>query len=271
MASLRQAIEVERDASWARREAWWRQGCAAAVGLLLAAGALLVLRRAAGALTTGLPPLALLATVGCVALVVLGGRVVWRGGTLSRARREQWESLYDWGGTAAIVLFAVGCSWGQWQDWLLWLSLLAVDRWQVGAWGERDAKTATSGRFMEKTATAGRGFMECELQRLVRVREADGEEAVRGTLRAEFAAGQRSATLHVGFCPPLERTPFVEAEPGDGPPAEVKVSQAFSHGARLEVRLAAPAEEACCVLVEVSARPQAAETQAAMDEGMGRG
>jgi hypothetical protein len=95
------------------------------------------------------------------------------------------------------------------------------------------------------------------LQRLVRVREADGGEAIHGWLLAEFVAGQRNATLHVGFCPPLERLPVVEAETGDGPDAEVKVAQAFAHGARLEVRLAAVAEQDCSVVVEMIAKPQA--------------
>ena len=96
------------------------------------------------------------------------------------------------------------------------------------------------------------------LQQVVRMREADGGEAIRGSLLAEFVAGQRNATLHVGFCPPLERLPVVEAETGDGPDAEVKVAQAFAHGARLEVRLAAVAEEDCSVIVEMIAKPQAA-------------
>jgi hypothetical protein len=96
-----------------------------------------------------------------------------------------------------------------------------------------------------------------EIQRLVRVRDADGGEAIHGTLRADFVAGQRQATLHVGFCPPLQRAPVVEVEVGDGPDAEVKVSQAFAHGARLEVRLAAVAEEDCCVIVELSAKAAA--------------
>ncbi len=100
-------------------------------------------------------------------------------------------------------------------------------------------------------------FTSRVLQQLVRVREADGGEAIRGTLLAEFVAGQRNSTLHVGFCPPLEGLPTVEAETGDGPDAEVKVSQAFAHGARLEVRLSEPAMGECSVVVEVVAMPQA--------------
>jgi hypothetical protein len=56
----------------------------------------------------------------------------------------------------------------------------------------------------------------------------------------------------------------VEVETGDGPDAEVKVAQAFAHGARLEVRLASVAEEDCWVIVELSAK-------AASADGIGRG
>jgi hypothetical protein len=94
------------------------------------------------------------------------------------------------------------------------------------------------------------------MQRIVRERGVDGSEVIRGALRAEFAAGQRNATLHVGFCPPLAALPRIELETGEGPDAEVKVAQAFTHGARLEVRLSEPAEDACSVLVELTAKPR---------------
>jgi hypothetical protein len=93
------------------------------------------------------------------------------------------------------------------------------------------------------------------LQRVVRVREEDGTEAVHATLLAEFATGQRQATLHVAFCPPLERVPVIEMEVVDGPEAELKVGVAYCHGARVEVRLGEPAEEGCAVVVEMVARP----------------
>ena len=37
-------------------------------------------------------------------------------------------------------------------------------------------------------------------------------KSIRGTLLAEFAPGERSATLYVAFCPPFERLPHVEVE-----------------------------------------------------------
>jgi hypothetical protein len=35
------------------------------------------------------------------------------------------------------------------------------------------------------------------------------------------------------------------------------VAQAFCHGARVEVRLERPAKEACAVVIELTAKPQA--------------
>ncbi len=102
------------------------------------------------------------------------------------------------------------------------------------------------------------------LQRLARVRDAEGVESIRGELRAEFAVGQRHAVLHVGFCPPMARLPVVEArvktiEGSVKLPAEVRVVQAFCHGARLEVKLAEAAKGAAAALIDVGAKPQAAE------------
>ena len=101
------------------------------------------------------------------------------------------------------------------------------------------------------------------MQRVVRVREEDGSEAVQATLVAEFVAGQRQATLHVAFCPPLDRVPVIEMAVVDGVEAELKAGVAYCHGARIEVRLSEPAEEDCAVVVEMVARP--------MDEEIARG
>ena len=261
-------------------EAVMRWSVAGSVGALIAIGLLLLTRRVVGAVTADLPPMHLFTTAIVACVVVFGGRVVWRRLALSRpsavsstlrlraegssgpnGERQDVgiERVIGWAGSAGIVLLSLGCSLGRAGDWLLWLPLVGVDQWQLRWFLDRSVKTATTGRGFMATADAvdDVAIAGDELQRLVRVRDANGVEAIHGTLRAEFVAGQRQVTLHVGFCPPLERAPTVEVEAGDGPDAEVKVSQAFAHGARLEVRLAAVAEEDCCVAVDVSARPQA--------------
>jgi hypothetical protein len=91
---------------------------------------------------------------------------------------------------------------------------------------------------------------ELVLQQLARVRTAEGNEAVRGRLVAEFAAGQRDTTLYVAFCPPFERLPDVDTHVTDDTTASVKVAQRLHNGAQLDVRLTEPAENSLTVTVE---------------------
>jgi len=96
----------------------------------------------------------------------------------------------------------------------------------------------------------GDATTEQVLQRLTRVRTVDGHEAISGTLLAEFAPGERNATLHVAFCPPFETLPNLEAQIADDSEASVKVTQVLHNGAQLEVRLPEPADETIAVEVE---------------------
>jgi hypothetical protein len=91
------------------------------------------------------------------------------------------------------------------------------------------------------------------LQQLQRVRSDSGNEAVRGTLVAEFLAGQREATLYAGFCPAFQRLPHIEAHTADESIAIVKVTQRLHNGAQFDVHLAEPAEEPFALQVEFSA------------------
>jgi xanthosine utilization system XapX-like protein len=71
-----------------------------------------------------------------------------------------------------------------------------------------------------------------------------GTETVQGWERLVFQPGQRQAVAHVSFCPPLNWRPNVEVtlEP-PAPNAKCKVTHAWPHGARIEVRLAGPPRE----------------------------
>jgi hypothetical protein len=88
------------------------------------------------------------------------------------------------------------------------------------------------------------------LQQLTRFRTADGKDAIRGTLSAEFMVGERQTTVYVGFCPPFELLPQVEANANGDFEAEVKLAQVLHNGAQLDVRLSEPAEEAVAVSIE---------------------
>jgi hypothetical protein len=91
------------------------------------------------------------------------------------------------------------------------------------------------------------------LQRITRYRAADGTQAIHGTLLAEFTAGERTATLHVAFCPPFERLPTVEVETVDDSAADVKVAQLLHNGVQIDVRLPEPADENTSVTIELLA------------------
>jgi hypothetical protein len=96
-------------------------------------------------------------------------------------------------------------------------------------------------------------------QQLTRSRAADGTEEISGLLRLAFAAGQRTGSIHVAFCPPLDAAPELEVEQIDGPEARIKQAQLLPYGARLDLKLAAATEEPASVLLQFSARTTIAE------------
>jgi len=88
------------------------------------------------------------------------------------------------------------------------------------------------------------------VQQVTRVRE-EGRESIHALVQAEIAAGDRMAVVHLAFCPPLEATPELTAHAVEAEDAEVKLTQAETFGARIEVRLGAAVKEPCGVIVEV--------------------
>lgn len=254
-----------RDMSLTRADAM-RAGVILGAVVLGAIGLLLLARRASGSISTELDVASLTATLALAAVVVFGGRFVWD--RLRQGVATRFDGVFAWFGTAALLLLCLGAAWPSSQSWawLLWLPLVGAD-WYSRTWFLRQ-REAYPGFEVERSGNPPLSppFEEAELetedddgasvlQVVRRVRNADGVESVRGTLQAEFIAGQRHATLYVGFCPQLARLPDLEAEVVDGPDASLKVVQAFAHGARLDVRLSEPAEEPCSVVVEFVAIP----------------
>jgi len=92
---------------------------------------------------------------------------------------------------------------------------------------------------------------------LVRRREPDGRETLSGSNRARFAVGQRTAPVHIPFCPPFFEPPLCEAEQVDGPPATIRVAQVLPYGVRFDVKLEGIAECATSVWIEFSVIEQA--------------
>ncbi len=91
-------------------------------------------------------------------------------------------------------------------------------------------------------------------QQTSRAYEDEGNDVLRGRLRAMLATGQRTAHVHLAFCPQFVRLPQVEFRQLDGPAARVKLGQLLPYGVRLDVKLDAPPDAPCTVLLELTAR-----------------
>jgi hypothetical protein len=91
-------------------------------------------------------------------------------------------------------------------------------------------------------------------QQLTRSTAADGTEEIAGWLRVAFAAGQRTASVHLAFCPPFARMPELSVEQIDGPTARIKTAQVLPYGARLDLKLQAAGEMPEDVMLQFSAR-----------------
>jgi hypothetical protein len=87
------------------------------------------------------------------------------------------------------------------------------------------------------------------LQQITLRATAEGGQELSGWLRVALAAGQRTGSLHVAFCPAFDQTPTVGAEPVAGPDCRIKAAQILPYGVRLEVKLYEAANEGESVLL----------------------
>jgi hypothetical protein len=197
----------------------------------------LFVRRATGALTAPLPTPQLTATATVMCLWAL----VVREFTAKR-------TTYFWVSLCTMMLVAIACSFpvARVVDWLVWLPAIGFVAMLPLA---TRLKPRVSGRRPLSPFDADAN-LEHVLQQLTRFRTADGKDAIRGTLAAEFMVGERQTTLYVGFCPPFELLPQVEANANGDIEAEIKLAQVLHNGAQLDVRLSEPAEEALTVSIE---------------------
>lgn len=263
-----------------RRDRVVMTGLLTGLAALVLVGALVTARRLLGHALAPLPISLLASTaVGAFALVELGRRV-WRQlwPTAHTPRQRRMDQAFGWTGSAAFLLLAVGCIYPGYgtAEWVIWLPLAITEQFRRQSFFDRGGDSPKESQlvFAESdptvVASIDRGEIDAApsddalagdvLQQLFRVRGPDGVETVYGSVAADFVPGQRHAVLHVGFCPPLERTPDIEVEPCAGPDAGVKVLQTFTHGVRLEVRLAEPARQPCRVTVDLAATPSEAPT-----------
>ena len=197
----------------------------------------LFVRRAMGALTA---PIGISQLIGTATVLCLWALIV-REFTAKRA-------IYFWMSLGTILLVAVACSFPVTRavDWLVWLPA-------IGCVAMLPLATRMMPQFSGRhrsSAIETDANPEQVLQQLTRFRTAAGKDAIRGTLAAEFEAGERQTTVYVGFCPPFELLPQAEVNATDDFDADVKLIQVLHNGAQLDVRLTEPAEEETTVSIE---------------------
>ncbi len=286
------AINLGRTASWDRPAALlarWTAG--AMVGLLATTAMLILWRRLASALHTPLDPLSLSA-VGMTAIFVAGGaRCLWHVTSPIDWVVAALPSISLLGGGAALSLpgtshAGLAVFWGlvAAEEFWVWRNLVrrSTHRKRPSA---QPVAQAEPEPFVEPTSRAEPTLSppvagmpvagmpvagmpvagmpvesfsqlptEDMLQHLTRSRTAEGVEQLSGWLRMPFIAGQRTANIHVAFCPPFAKTPGLEVEQCDGPAVRIKTAQVLPHGARLDLKLAQASETPVAVVLEFAAR-----------------
>jgi hypothetical protein len=247
-------------------------GLLASIVLAFGLALFLLVRRATGALIAPLPPAPLLLTAAAILVWVWYARTAWQRcvGREIVFSRSLDQLMAAWLPPATLVLVVVACSYpgGRAVDWVVWLPVLAasaagppvLERWQrtqtepvIPAPAKAAQRSPSSPAALPLELREPIEESGTLLQRLTRSRAADGRETVSGTVIAEFGPGERSAIVHVAFCPPFEMLPQVEAEITEGPDASVQVTQVLHHGVRLDVRLMEPTVEAADVWLEIVA------------------
>ena len=68
--------------------------------------------------------------------------------------------------------------------------------------------------------------------------------------------GTRTATAHVAFCPPFAERPQFDVRRTAGPACRVKLGQLLPQGARIEIKLHAPAAASDRLSLEFTAHGQ---------------
>jgi hypothetical protein len=232
--------------------------------MIFAAAAIVVAQRAtAGALRSPLAPSALL----LAAAAILAAAVAIRLGWLlplgpCRAGRSDLAVMVATSFTAAVlcgglclppetslpavmvfrVLFVVEEGWA-------WL-------WFFRKWSQADFHPETQPTRLPVDEDTPDPFVT---QQITRRLNEDGVEELAGWLRLTFAAGQRTGSAHVAFCPPLAVAPQVTVEQIEGPEARIKTAQLLPYGARFDLKLAAAADEDTSVLLQFTARTAGAK------------
>ncbi len=102
------------------------------------------------------------------------------------------------------------------------------------------------------------------VQSLTRRQLADGSELVEGAVRVAFADGEKTASAHVAFVPPLNGRPQADCQIISDFDGRAKIGLAEAYGLHIEVRRAESSDsEAATVDVAFSTQTRAAQSAAA--------
>lgn len=250
-----------------------RVGAGVALAMLAAVALVIGVRRWAGALASPLGPTALFATGGLIVMLAVAIRVAWL--LTPGARPAPWRDRVVMGLTF-LAVFTLGASLavpGTGIARVFFFALVAIEEGCTWAWylgRVTDGQPAVAGpvgticrpvgQDQSSEPTRSQPVAQNDVppnevvQQLTRSRAADGVESLTGWLRIPFAAGQRTGSVHVAFCPPFAATPELSVEQIGGPPSRVKTAQLLPYGVRLDLKLAAAAEETISVLLQFEAR-----------------
>jgi len=249
----------------------WSVGTA--VALLATAAVLVGWRRLAGALVSPLEPAALLGVGALVAVAAAGVRTVWHyiPGECKPVRLGWLVLVVPLVSVAALgaALTMPGTAGGGLIAFWVCLFVEESWAWRPVVWRTQRGKgeggrgigpltphpsllTPHSSPLTPHPSPLAEDVLPDDvLQQLTRSRAADGTEQVQGWLRMRFASGQRTAIVHVAFCPPFEKTPELAVEQLDGPPMRIKTAQLLPYGVRLDLKLGTAAEEPLEVLLQL--------------------
>jgi hypothetical protein len=242
------------------------------VALLAIAAVLVAWRRLAGALVAPLEPLQLLSAAALMAVTAGGARLARRGYSVGLKPSRSVGPLALLPSLAVLSLGAALSLPGTEGRGLaaFWSLLAAEECWAWWPIARRSLRRASAtaialrplrshppeapARQITSPPSDDEPPAARVLQQLTRSRASDGAEELSGWLRMEFSAGQRSGSVHVAFCPPFAKTPELAVAQLDGPEARVKTAQLLPYGARIDLKLAAAAEQPGSVLLHFSAR-----------------
>ncbi len=246
------------------------------VAILLVVGSLFCARRLTGDLTANLTPATMLLFALVTAATLTFSRIAWRRSFPLETPEDLsiTDQMLGWASSAALTMLAVGSCYpaNRTTDLLIWLPILVADQfWRQNFFDagepwipheDEDQNLLISPTLATATTPQLRDpKLSNVVQQIFRMQDEHQHEVIYGTLRADFVAGQRTAVVHVGFCPPLAYLPEIEAEALPGSQAKIKVVQALAHGTRIDIRLPSTAPTDCQLWIDLAARPVGTVTE----------